>query len=186
MNQQETWDAYNEKEEKYGFDLQKGQIFSHGVFCLITQVLIQHTHGDYLLMQRDYSKKVAPKKYEASGGSVLKGETSYQAAIREAKEETGLDIYDLQLVNKLIDKNPAVGIKPAIYHYYVAKTNDDKTSVVLQDGETMGYKWLTKKEFLDFFQSDNCILFQLNGFEPYLKSIRDNKVCIKIGINKDK
>ena len=40
-----------------------------------------------------------PGKYVVPGGHVELGETIEEAAIREAKEETGLDIYDLMFIN---------------------------------------------------------------------------------------
>jgi nucleoside triphosphatase len=40
-----------------------------------------------------------PGKYVVPGGHVELGETLEQAAVREAKEETGLDIFDLQFIN---------------------------------------------------------------------------------------
>ncbi len=40
-----------------------------------------------------------PGKYVVPGGHVELGEQLEEAAIREAKEETGLDIYDLQFIN---------------------------------------------------------------------------------------
>ena len=40
-----------------------------------------------------------PDKYVVPGGHVELGERLEEAAIREAKEETGLDIYDLEFVN---------------------------------------------------------------------------------------
>ena len=40
-----------------------------------------------------------PGRYVVPGGHVELGETIEEAAIREAKEETGLDIYDLMFIN---------------------------------------------------------------------------------------
>lgn len=40
-----------------------------------------------------------PGKYVVPGGHVELGERIEDAAIREAKEETGLDIYDLEFIN---------------------------------------------------------------------------------------
>lgn len=44
------------------------------------------------------SRKTDHNDFGLVGGKVDQGETPEQAAIREVKEETGLDIYDLQLV----------------------------------------------------------------------------------------
>ncbi|MBN1306163.1 MAG: NUDIX domain-containing protein [Anaerolineales bacterium] len=59
-----------------------------------TGVFIFNPQGELLLLQ---SHKW-PGKYVVPGGHVELGETLEEAAIREAKEETGLDIYDLQFI----------------------------------------------------------------------------------------
>lgn len=58
-------------------------------------VFIFNPAGELLLLQ---SHKW-PGKYVVPGGHVELGERIEDAAIREAQEETGLDIYDLEFVN---------------------------------------------------------------------------------------
>ena len=58
-------------------------------------VFIFNQAGELLLLQ---SHKW-PGKYVVPGGHVELGERIEDAAIREAKEETGLDIYDLEFIN---------------------------------------------------------------------------------------
>ena len=58
-------------------------------------VFIFNQKGELLLIK---SHKW-PDKYVVPGGHVELGERLEEAAIREAKEETGLDIYDLEFVN---------------------------------------------------------------------------------------
>jgi len=165
----ELWDAYNEQEEKLGFDLTKGEPFPDGVFQMVAQILIRHEDGDYLLMQRSLDKKLYPSHFETSGGgAVLKGESSLEGAIREAFEETGLLVSDARLVNKAVSH----WFSPTIYHYYVGVTHSEKDSVALQVGETMAYKWLTKEEFLDFMDFGASIRYQAEGFAPYLEELR--------------
>lgn len=52
------------------------------------------------------------------GGGIEKGETSFDAAIREAKEETGCDIYDLKEVGYIMSYNhkPDRAEKTFCYH----------------------------------------------------------------------
>ena len=57
-------------------------------------VFIFNSNGDVLLLQ---SHKW-PGKYVVPGGHVELGERIEEAAVREAKEETGLDIYDLKFI----------------------------------------------------------------------------------------
>ncbi len=58
-------------------------------------VFIFNAAGELLLLK---SHKF-PNKLVVPGGHVELGERLKEAAIREAKEETGLDIYDLKFVN---------------------------------------------------------------------------------------
>jgi nucleoside triphosphatase len=58
-------------------------------------VFIFNQSGDLLLLK---SHKW-PGKYVVPGGHVELGERIEEAVIRETKEETGLDIYDLEFIN---------------------------------------------------------------------------------------
>ena len=58
-------------------------------------VFIFNSNGELLLLQ---SHKW-PGRSVVPGGHVELGETLEQTVLREAKEETGLDIYDLKFVN---------------------------------------------------------------------------------------
>ena len=53
--------------------------------------LVRHTDGSFLLTQRDPQKPAFPGCWELSaGGSVLAGETALSGAMRELREETGI------------------------------------------------------------------------------------------------
>ncbi|MFZ5879572.1 MAG: NUDIX domain-containing protein, partial [Chloroflexota bacterium] len=57
-------------------------------------VFIFNSNGELLLLQ---SHKW-PGRSVVPGGHVELGETLKQAVLREAKEETGLDVYDLEFI----------------------------------------------------------------------------------------
>lgn len=81
----ELWDAYDENENIVG-ELVRGESIPTGLYHLVSEVLVKHTDGSYLLMQRDFSKPNFPGLFEAgAGGSVLKGERPYDAALRDRK-----------------------------------------------------------------------------------------------------
>lgn len=58
---------------------------------LAVNILVR-SHGKFLLNKRSESKKVDPGYYSGVGGKVEPGESFMEAAIREAKEEIGLDL----------------------------------------------------------------------------------------------
>ncbi|WKZ40829.1 MAG: NUDIX domain-containing protein [Anaerolineales bacterium] len=80
-------------------------------------------------------------KYVVPGGHVELGERIEQAAVREAKEETGLDIYDLKFVNfqEFIFDESFWKKRHFIFFDYACKT--DSLTVVLND-EAQEHVWV--------------------------------------------
>ena len=72
--------------------------------------------GKILLIHR---LKSGQEYYVLPGGSIEKGETPQQAAIREIKEETNLDIYLERLVWKIKEK---VSAEVRLGYYFLAKS----------------------------------------------------------------
>lgn len=51
----ELWDAYNRDFEKVsGVTLVRGDKIPGGLFHLVCDIIVRHTDGQYLLMQRDF------------------------------------------------------------------------------------------------------------------------------------
>lgn len=147
----EIWDAYYENGTKAGFDLIRDQDIKEGLYHIVCDILVRHVDGTYLLMQRDFNKKASPGKFEASaGGSVLKGESPVEGALRELEEETGLKAGSLKQIYHTIAKH-----SHCIYYGYLCIMNCNKNSIILQEGETISYKWISEKEFLEFINNDN-------------------------------
>jgi 8-oxo-dGTP diphosphatase len=70
------------------------------------------THGDEVLLLRGSpTKRIWPNKYNGVGGHVEASEDVYTAAIREMREETGLDVSDVRLRGVInIDTGEETGI----------------------------------------------------------------------------
>ena len=165
----ELWDAYKEDGTLAGRDLIRVEPIPDGLYHLVCEILVKHTDGSYLLMQRDYNKEVYPGMFEASaGGSVVKGETAVDGAIRELKEETGITADKLTLINVGVNNKSNV-----IWYEYLCVTDCDKNSVTLQEGETIAYKWLSKDEFIEFINSENAIKSQIARLKPYLDDLEN-------------
>ncbi|MGE5377247.1 MAG: NUDIX domain-containing protein [Bacteroidota bacterium] len=100
--------------------------------------------GELLLLQ---SHKW-PGRFVVPGGHVELGEHIEEALIRESKEETGLDVYDLEFINfQEFIYDPSFW-KPRhfIFFDYACKTNS--TDVQLND-EAEGYVWVTLETAVD-------------------------------------
>jgi len=59
---------------------------------LVCVVFVIERAGRILLLRRSRAKDHAPGEWETGSGGVLPGETPQAAVVREAKEETGLDV----------------------------------------------------------------------------------------------
>lgn len=138
----EVWDAYDEKLNKIeGMTLVRGEEVPDGVFHLVCEIIVKHTDGTYLLMQRDPGKHLDGMWEATAGGSALQGEDPMSCALRELSEETGIKADKLTEVGRVLHH-----LHKSIYVDYLCETDADKTSVVLQEGETSAYKWVTAEE----------------------------------------
>ncbi len=146
----EVWDAYTKSFEKIkGMTLIRGERIPEGVYHLVCDVIVKHVDGDYLLMQRDSRKHFGGMWEATAGGSALQGESSLECAVRELREETGIESEELREIGHVIaaDQN-------TIYFEYMCVTDCTKNSVILQEGETSAYKWVNRDELASMKKSE--------------------------------
>jgi len=88
-----------------------------------------------------------PGRYVVPGGHVELGERLEQAVIREAKEETGLDVYEVKFINfQEFIYDPAFW-KPRHFIFFDFACKTDSTEVTLND-EAQGYIWVEPRQAL--------------------------------------
>lgn len=164
----EVWDAYYEDGTLAGCDLVRDEKIPDGLFHLVSNVIVRHADGDFLLMQRDYNKTIYPGMYEATvTGGALKGECAEECALRELKEETGIDGANLQFICKCADK-----VSNALFYIFLCEVNCNKSSVILQKGETISYHWMGQEEFIKFVETDRYIKADRKNKQPYFDTLR--------------
>jgi len=104
-------------------------------------------------------------KYVIPGGHIELGEKMEEALIREVKEETALEIYDIELLSlkeSIYDKN--FGKKRHfIFIDYLCRTDSD---IVKLNDEFDSYEWISLKE-LDDYNLGNFV-------KALLEELRDN------------
>ena len=158
----EIWDGLDREGNLAGVDLVRGEKIPDGLYHLVCEVLVQHTDGDFLLMKRDLNKPTNPGKYEATaGGSALKGEDRLVCIKRELREETGITSENFDYIGRTVQGR-------CIFEDFYTMTDCDKDSVTLQKNETIGYKWISEKEFIDFINSDEIIKNQRERYRSFL------------------
>ncbi len=138
----EIWDAYDDHFSRIkGKTLVRGEPIPGGLFHMVCDVIVRHTDGSYLLMQRDARKSYGGLWELTAGGSALKGESPAACAFRELKEETGIVAGRLTELGRVLHQRHRT-----IYAVYLCVTNWDKEKITLQQGETQAYRWVSAEE----------------------------------------
>jgi len=85
---------------------------SAGRYRAVPRTLSFITHGEAVLLLRGApNKRLWPNRYNGVGGHVEAHEDIYTAAVREVREETGLDVTDVRLRGIInIDAGQSTGI----------------------------------------------------------------------------
>ena len=157
----ELWDAYDANFNKIeGVTLVRGEepSFPDDVFHLVCDILVRHTDGTYLLMQRDPRKAYGGMWEASAGGSALRGETPADAARRELAEETGIIASDLIEVGRIADKS-----HHSVYAEFLCVTDWDKDKIQLQEGETVNYRWVSV-DALRSMSKDELVTYRIQQF----------------------
>lgn len=88
----EIWELVNEKKEKTGIlhEREFSELIPKGLYHIVVEIWTVTRDGTVLLTQRSPLKPMG-LLWECTMGSVLAGEESLAAALRELHEETGID-----------------------------------------------------------------------------------------------
>ncbi|MBR6789913.1 MAG: NUDIX hydrolase [Oscillospiraceae bacterium] len=118
----------------------RGSALSEGVHFPAVNVWVIREDGRFLLTKRD-ARKPWGLYWECTGGAVQAGEDTVLSSVREVKEETGIDVSGLHPI--LIDSKKQKHAYLDIYAYFVKGSPE----VILQEGETVDYRWVTTDEY---------------------------------------
>lgn len=137
----ELWDLYDSKRNPLGRTHRRGTPCARGEYHVVVSVWTVDSQSRVLLTLRDPAKESYPNHWENTGGSVLAGETSLSAAVRELEEETGIlaSADELILVGSEITRDSFVD-------HYLLRRDLPLDEVRLQPGETADAKWVSLAE----------------------------------------
>lgn len=161
MLNEEMWDAYDSCENKLGYKVPRSMAKSlpEGIFHVVVMIYTVTKDKKVLVTQRS-KNKTNPLKWEVTGGSILAGEKPAEGAVRELLEETGLStsVNDLKPLYEYTDYK-----RHCIYHSYL-NIMESEEKIVLQEGETMNYMWLSYEEFVEIVMSDRFVSSERQRF----------------------
>ena len=160
----EIWDAYDGEFNRIeGMTLVRGEPVPEGLYHLVCDILVRHADGSYLLMRRDPRKRHGGMWEATAGGSALRGETPLDCALRELREETGIEAEALTEIGRVVGD-----AHRTLYVEFLCVTDWPKDAVTLQEGETCDYRWVSR-EALIAMRSDMLITERMQAFIEELK-----------------
>lgn len=144
----EYWDIYDANKKRTGRLMKRNDwCLKDGEYHLSVLGVVARPDGRYLITKRVMTKAWAPGWWEVSGGAAQAGEESYDAVLREVREETGLDVSNAEggYVFTYHRENPGEGDNyfVDVYRFVLDFKEED---LKLQTEETDGYRLATAEE----------------------------------------
>ena len=115
-------------------------------------VWIMNDKNQFLIQKRSENKKINPNKWSQTGGAVDCGETVIQAAIREVKEELGINLTKENIEFMLSYKR-----RYTFMDVFLVRKNIELKDVVMQKEEVQKVKWATEEEIEDMVKSGEIV-----------------------------
>ena len=126
---------------------------------LTQKAIVFNRDGKFLTLLRGKTAPSYPLRWDLPGGVVEYGEDLTESIIREVKEESGLEIFDVRPFDVHSRVHPTAGFWVTIAYRCRAKIE-----VVTVSWEHNAFKWVTKGEFLKLPASPKIIRFVENVF----------------------
>lgn len=165
----EKCDIYNEQGDITGRKIERGKKMNKGEYHLASIVCLKNSQGELLISKRSSKKSTGPNKWETVPGSAIAGESSIQTAVREVKEEIGIEL------------NPKEGVfikrlkfdteKSWFGDVWLFEEQINILDVKCQEEEVSEVKWISKNEFTELMK--NGELFNDYVFEEFIWEIFD-------------
>ena len=146
----------NAIEEKVARDMKYE--LPEGKFFMIVLIFMENNKGEFLLQKTSESRHSC---IATTGGHVAFGDDGLSTAIREVKEELGIDLdkKELQYVDTLIYKN-------CYLKTYYLKKDIDIASLTIQEEEVAYVKYFTVEEINKFIEDKE---FREGNIVPFKK-----------------
>jgi len=146
----ERFDLVGADRMPLGRTAERGSQLSDGEYHVVVMALMVNPEGKILVTKRSHNK-TAPGKWECTAGSVVAGETSRNAMIREIKEEIGIDVS--------IPAGAPMGTfleEDAIFDIWEVPVTNNLQDLLLQTDEVAEARYMTVEEIEWIIESDQA------------------------------
>ncbi len=126
-------------------------------------VFIINNNKQVLLQKRSANKRFNPNKWALCAGHVDANESLENAALRELKEEVGLEI-PLEELHPIAEREFTLGdANSHITYFFYTKSNKSEADFIIQKEELSEVKWFDLDEVINMIkEEDKTIVFKKN------------------------
>jgi 8-oxo-dGTP pyrophosphatase MutT (NUDIX family) len=160
----ELWDVYDESGGKTGLVAERDRMLRGEVpgFFLVVNVYIVNSKNEWLIQKRSMKKATHPGTWSITGGGVLSGEDTLAAALREAKEEVGIDLDPSQMYLEARLKRAR-----SFNDVWVARADFNINECTPDPEEVDELRWVTPEELIRMVFADG-------SFDPDYRAAIEN------------
>ena len=173
----EFFDVLDEQGNKTGEVKARSEVHRDGDWHKSVHIWIVNDKDKILLQKRSPNKDSYPNMWDiSSAGHLAAGDDSLSGAIREIKEELGVEIKASQLkligVRKKSDRCSATFINNEFNDVYLLRLSLDLDKITLQEEEVSEVKYIPINEFRQMIKNrDKTLLMHDDEFEMLFKAL---------------
>lgn len=173
----ELLDVVDENNNLTGIKENRDIIHEKGLLHREIAIFIQNEKGEFLIQKRSANKKQAPNKWCLTTGHVELGEEYDKAAIRELKEELGIEIKEELTPLGIFKQSIKSGkvINNSFMKYYFYKTNKKLEDYTIQLEELSEIKYISFNEIVRVIneKDENYIFANKEIMQDILKLLKE-------------
>ena len=141
----EYFDLYDKTGQKLNKKILRGTKSNSGEYHIVVNVWIRNKENKYLIQQRNKQSDTIPFMWATTAGAVVAGDTSFNTAIKETKEELGVNLLakELKLVKRYIIEDDYGNY---FIDIYVIQQEILLDNLIIDKSEVKACKFATMKE----------------------------------------
>lgn len=145
-------ELYDKQRRKINKISSRDDIQEKGEYRQTVHVWIMNSKGEFLIQKRSQDRKRNPGLWAFTSGAVDKGETSLIGAVREVKEELGLDV-DIKNIEFLLSFKK----KYTIVDVWLIKSDVLEKELILQKEEVEEARWVSEEELKNLVKQEKFV-----------------------------
>ena len=174
---EEYFDILDENGNKTGETKLRSLVHRDGDWHKAVHIWIVNDKNEILLQKRSPTKDSHPNMWDiSSAGHLSAGDDSISGAIREIKEELGVDVSSEQLeligIRKKAGNHASTFVNSEFNDVYLLRLSLDLSKLTLQKEEVSEVKYVSLEEFKNMIKNrDKTLLMHMEEFDMLFKAL---------------